>query len=399
MNIKNLIETTQAFVENLFEDQLSKDFAYHDLQHTLTVRDYCEAFGKESNLEEKDLFHLQIAALLHDTGYTRSYEGHEEASVEIARDFLQQQNHPDIDIERIARLIRATIPVQEPSDLHEKIIKDADLSNVGSVDFEQFSNKLRKEWEDVCEETYSDREWYQNNVEFLTQHQFFSEPAQKRFKDQKEKNIKKMKKRAKKARSKKSGKDKKSDKKQEASIKTAISNSRSAQMMFKTSLRNHIDLTNIADSKSGMMLSVNAIVISITIPLLASVIQEHPYMAIPSTCLLLTCVLTIIFATLATRPIPMTGRTDFEKIRNGRTNLFFFGNFYRMDLEKYHEGLNMVITDEQILEDTIVNDLYFLGKALGDKYAKLRICYAIFMIGIITTVIAFALTFFFSGAH
>jgi len=394
MNSQNLLKATQAFVEDLFENQLSKDFVYHDLQHTLTVRHYCEVFGKEHQLSEKDMFHLQLAALLHDTGYTRTYEGHEEASVEIALEFLRQQASPDVDLERITQLIRATIPANEPVDLLDKIIKDADLSTVGNEDFEKFSDNLRKEWKVICKENYTNLEWYQNNVEFLKQHQFFSEPAQKIFSDQKKTNLKKMKKRLKKENKKMKKKGKKAK-----DVKSAISGSRSAQMMFKTALRNHIDLTNIADSKSGMMLSVNAIVISITIPLLASVIQEHPYMGIPSTCLLLTCVMTIVFATLATRPITMTGLTDFEKIRNGRTNLFFFGNFYQMDLEKYHEGLNLVISDEEILENTIVNDLYYLGKALGDKYAKLRICYGIFMIGIITTVIAFAITFFLSGSN
>ncbi|MEL6924304.1 MAG: hypothetical protein AAFO94_09665, partial [Bacteroidota bacterium] len=42
---------------------------------------------------------------------------------------------------------------------------------------------------------------------------------------------------------------------------------------------------------------------------------------------------------------------------------------------------------------SIVNDLYYLGEALGDKYAMLRKCYMVFMIGMTLSVMAFALAF------
>jgi len=100
---------------------------------------------------------------------------------------------------------------------------------------------------------------------------------------------------------------------------------------------------------------------------------------------------------MATRPIKMLGSIKSEKIKEGKSNIFFFGNFFKMNSAQYHAAVNEVINDQEILEKTIINDLFYLGKALGDKYTKLRICYLIFMIGITTTVIVFAISFFFFG--
>jgi hypothetical protein len=39
----------------------------------------------------------------------------------------------------------------------------------------------------------------------------------------------------------------------------------------------------------------------------------------------------------------------------------------------------------------MTRDIYFLGKVLAQKYRFLRICYSIFMFGLILVVIAFGL--------
>ena len=61
-----------------------------------------------------------------------------------------------------------------------------------------------------------------------------------------------------------------------------ISNSKSAQMMFKTALRNHIDLSNLADNKANMMLSVNAGIITIAIPLGSTYVDTYQFLLVPS---------------------------------------------------------------------------------------------------------------------
>lgn len=167
--------------------------------------------------------------------------------------------------------------------------------------------------------------------------------------------------------------------------------SSNARMMFKTTLRNHIDLTNIADGKANIMLSINALIITIAMPLLISEVEKSPYLIMPIGLLLLTCVLSIIFAALATRPIKTNGVTPLDKVKNTGSNIFFFGNFHNMKIEDYHAGLKEVLADEKVLEQSIFNDLYYLGLALGKKFELLRICYMVFMIGIVLSALSFVL--------
>lgn len=164
-------------------------------------------------------------------------------------------------------------------------------------------------------------------------------------------------------------------------------------MMFKTALRNHLDLSNLADNKANIMLSVNALIITIAMPVAASYITQLPYLLVPAIILLCTCLSSMIFATLATRPIKMSGYTTSETIERGDSNLFFFGNFYRMSFNEYQNGMAKVVDNEEQLEGTIMRDLFFLGRSLGRKYQQLRICYNIFMAGIILAVIIFTIAY------
>ena len=172
-----------------------------------------------------------------------------------------------------------------------------------------------------------------------------------------------------------------------------IATNKSAQTQFKTALRNHIDLSSMADNKANMMLSVNALIITFALPLLGERIQANPNLLIPTIMLLCVTVVSMVFATLATRPIPMKGYSSIESIQNKKSNLFFFGNYFNMTFDEYENGMEVTIANDDILDSTIMRDLFFLGKTLGKKYAYLRRCYTIFMYGIIVTVIAFVVVF------
>jgi hypothetical protein len=89
----------------------------------------------------------------------------------------------------------------------------------------------------------------------------------------------------------------------------------------------------------------------------------------------------------------MKGYTKVEDIKNKNSNLFFFGNFYRMSFDEYVSGIATVVGDDEIMDSAITRDLFYLGKSLGKKYYFLRLCYNIFMFGIIGAVAAFAIAF------
>jgi len=382
-----IVERANIYVTDLLEKGLTPDHIYHNLGHTLSVRDASLELAKNYRLDKEDLELLEIAALFHDTGYTKGYPGHEEVSKGIATVFLKNENFPEEKIEKVMDLIEVTKLGAEPKTLLEKIMKDSDFNTSGGSYLEK-SDALRHEWKVFCGNKMNDLEWLKNNLDFWEGHQFYTGEAQALYGEEKRQTLKKLRKKFEKQAPTTAGK-----KNSEEELGFSLSKSKSAQMMFKTTLRNQIDLTNIADNKANIMLSINSLLITFGMPLLATQIEKFPSLIWPGGMLLLTCILTIVYATLATRPVKMEGRTDLEKIHQGHTNLFFFGNFFKMNRDDYIKGLTQVTKSEFILDNSIVNDLYFLGRALGQKYYRLRITYSIFMVGMILTVLVFTITF------
>ena len=379
----NLIETTEAFVSRIL-GELSDDYKYHDRSHTFEVRDACVTIGKAMDLSSTEMEIIELAALFHDTGFLKTYNGHEYASQEIAREFLEKQDYPPPKLEQVLACIEATIPTIQARNTMEEVIRDADLVHVSRKDYLDSLADLRYEWSLFLNRRFGEEEWFELNADFLKTHQFNTTAAESLYGKQKKKNRKALKKMA---------NEMKSTLPEMAS--SFIKTSKSAQMMFKTALRNHLDLSSLADNKANIMLSVNALIITIAAPIAGSYISTNRYLIIPLAALLVTCLASMIYATLATRPIKMSGITPIERVKTGGSNLFFFGNFYKMKYDDYKAGMGEVLLDDHKLDDAIMRDLYYLGKSLGTKYSMLRTCYTIFMVGIIATVIIFGLTYSF----
>jgi predicted metal-dependent HD superfamily phosphohydrolase len=376
-----IVDEVEDYVTALLLQQLSEDHKYHNLSHTLAVRTACLKLGKQIGVKVEELEILEIAALFHDVGFIETYNGHEGVSRRIARDFLEAKNYPSGKLERVLSCIDVTFPANRPSNTLEKIIRDADLINLGSDGYATHLNGLRHEWEVFLGQQFTDRDWYKINRKFLKNQSFFTNAAREYYGPKLEDNkqwLKRM---------------DKSAKKRDKANESPIANNKSAQMMFKTALRNHIDLSTLADNKANIMLSVNALIITFIVPMAISQIKATPYLLVPILLLLLTCLTSMIFATLATRPIKMAGKTESIILDQGKSNLFFFGNFYKMEFNKYKSGIYQVLESENDLDDSIMRDLFFLGKSLGTKYAQLRVCYTIFMIGVSLAVLAFLVAY------
>ena len=163
--------------------------------------------------------------------------------------------------------------------------------------------------------------------------------------------------------------------------------------MFRTTYRTHISLSSIADNKANILLSINAIIISIISSSLYSQIQDHPYMLVPAILLLTTCLATIVFAILSTRPSVNSGIFTKEDILNKQTNLLFFGNFHRMALDDYLWGMREMMKDSDYLYGSMSKDIYFLGVVLAKKFKLLRYAYTIFMYGIVLSVVSLGIAY------
>ncbi len=394
---EQLLSAVRNFVTDLFTNKLDPRFVFHNLEHTEEVADACSRIADHYALGEEDRFVLSIAAWFHDTGYTSGHpEGHEDVSVQIASDFLHQHNVEETIIQRVNSAIQATKMPQTPLSQVEKIICDADLMHLATEDFNAKNQLLKQERENLLDTKITKKEWRKGNIQFLESHKYFTDYGQQYLEPKKVENLNTLRKK----------KDRKETIKEEEpeafpyvfGVKTPVPDKqdvknaeRGVQTMFRNTAHNHMQLSSMADSKAHILISVSSIVLSVTLSFLIARLSFYPQYIIPTIILVLTCLGSVTFSILSTRPSVSKGQFTEEDIRSKKTNLLFFGNFYRMQLEDYQWGMNQMIKDKEYLYNTIMMDIYYLGVVLAKKYRFLRIAYTIFMWGLIIAVIAFAI--------
>ncbi|RAJ15130.1 Pycsar system effector family protein [Olleya aquimaris] len=385
--MSKIIEKTEAFVFELFKNELPNTIVYHNHTHTLRVFKSTKEIIDNSKIDVKDAEVLQLAALLHDVGYVKTRAGHEEVSAEIARKFLSDEGVAEKTIKQVEDCIMATKFDTQPQNELEKILRDADSSHFGKKYFPEASEFLRKELELAGVANYSPREWLDENIRVLSKkHSYYTDYALQNWQKRKEKNLAKL------IKTKKKQKTKLKTEKLKAKYKAQFKNDspeRAIQSFYRTALRNHIKLSDIADTKANILLSVNAIIISVVLANLISKLDTNPYLTWPTIIFTLFSVISMIMSIIATRPNVTSGQFTKEDVENKKVNLTFFGNFHKMELNEFEWAINEMLKDKDYVYSSLTKDLYFLGKVLERKYRLLRVTYTVFMIGIIASLIAF----------
>lgn len=148
-------------------------------------------------------------------------------------------------------------------------------------------------------------------------------------------------------------------------------------------------LSDMADNKAQILITVNSIIISAIISLLLRKLKDNSFLVLPSYLLLTVSLATMILAILSTRPSIPRGRFSTKDVEDKKVNLLFFGNFYRMKLDDFAAGMKNVLHDKEYLYDSLIKDIHTQGVVLGRKYRLLRAAYNVFMFGLIIAIITF----------
>ena len=174
------------------------------------------------------------------------------------------------------------------------------------------------------------------------------------------------------------------------SIERKIPNSAN-QTFFRTNYRNHINLSAIADNKANIMISVNAILISVLISVLSyrNITETNPKVLMPVVIFLFSGLASLVFAVLSARPKVTRINEGVRDKKDIQKNITFFGNFVGMKLEEYEEAMDGMLRDSELVYGNMTRDLYYLGQVLDRKYRFLTMSYNIFMVGFAATVLTF----------
>jgi predicted metal-dependent HD superfamily phosphohydrolase len=183
------LEKAEQFIIDFLKNNLSASLHYHDLSHTLGVRESAMLLAKAEGISSpEELVILQTAALYHDCGFANVYDDHEEEGCRLTREILPQFGYNDQQIDIICHLIMKTKLPQEPETHLEQILCDADLDHLGRADFDYISKKLHEEWIAIGRHL-TEKEWNEIQVKFLSNHEYWTASARKRSDDLKQKHL------------------------------------------------------------------------------------------------------------------------------------------------------------------------------------------------------------------
>ena len=388
-----ITQESEKFIRDLFFKEITDRLKYHDILHTEYVVHQSRIIGQNSGLTEEEINTVVVAAWFHDSGFVSHSNGHEEKSQEIAREFLSSKGVAKDQIEKVLHCIMATKMPQNPDgDILAKVLCDADMAHLSEDFYLDRTNLLKKEWNSDSETKLSRKTYYQETVELFNNHTYFTEYGNSEFSEGKAKNFQLLHT----LREKKTKKGKKKSNKLQSENKKLIQKlekeklpGRGVESMFRLTARNQINLSSIADNKANILISVNSIVLTLLLTIGIEKISDYPVITFPAIAFLITCISTIIFAILATRPKISSGKFTEEDIHNKKVNLLFFGNFYNMKLEEYEWAVKELMADQDYLYSNMIRDQYSLGKVISQKYKLIRIAYTLFMVGIILSSVLF----------
>ena len=174
-NQLKIVAEAKKVVTGILKNSVPAMFIFHNIAHTKDVARSAELIEGHYQLSDVDRFVVFIAAWFHDTGFSAGCaEGHEEESVRLAAEFLQQHNIDTEIINQVSSCIHATRIPQAPLTMLEKIICDADLYHLGTSKFETWSARLRQELQNCNKCDNTDEEWRQADIDLLISHNYYT---------------------------------------------------------------------------------------------------------------------------------------------------------------------------------------------------------------------------------
>lgn len=166
----------ERFILNRLKNELSPKLHYHSYDHSKDVTRQAERIAIGEGITDEDLFLLKTAATYHDAGFVKQYEKNEPIGAEMAQEILPNFGYTQAHINRIKELIFVTQIPHSPKDKLEQIMCDADLDYLGRNDFHEIADRLRRELKEHGK-IDSDRKWDEIQVNFLTQHRYFTKTS------------------------------------------------------------------------------------------------------------------------------------------------------------------------------------------------------------------------------
>jgi hypothetical protein len=162
---------------------------------------------------------------------------------------------------------------------------------------------------------------------------------------------------------------------------------RGIETWFRLASKNLYTRLQIVDTKANILITANAIIISVVLGSLYPRLDADPHLIFAVGGLVMTNVLSISYAILATIPKAWTKKSSITNLES--RDLMTFEDFSGIQLDDYRKSVMKTMEDGNTLYPSIIKDIHELGVKLAQKYKLIRMSYLIFLYGIILSVFLF----------
>ncbi len=397
-----LLERIEISLTKRFAHQLSDKLVYHNLSHTQRILQSIQEIGQAESLSDEELEVVTLAGWFVNSGFLHLdkfgkiesprdlFAYCNQHSIEIARQELQKHQVAPEKIELVTTIIRDGAPLAENPSRLGIILADAVTADWAKPGSKKRLKLLYEEFLLTDVVSFGKSTWYDEVLSYLQTHQYLTEFGQTHYEPKKlelilkiEKDRKELDKKERTLIKKELGISDEELKKLKKSLKSVKGrDERGIQTMFRTTSRNHYTMNQMVDRKANIMISINAILLSLIMSRIIGDIDTFCIHNTPILVLLIGCTVSIVFAIMAITPSKTHGEFTEEEIRNKRGNLLYFGNFHNMNFRDYQWGMLQMLNDHDFLYSSMIQDLYFLGQTLNNKSKLIRGSLSTFMIGV-----------------
>ena len=389
-----LLRETALYIQDYYNSNFNEQYCFHQYNRTINIVRHCDALASSMDLGKQESKLVHLAAWFLETGYCIDYQNYQVKSAELAAAYYKAKGVEDEKIETIVECILSTRMPMQAVTATAQIVCDASMYHLAEKDAHQILNTLRAEYAALSVREFTDEEWIKENIDKLSNHFYFTSAARKLYQKGKSKSLAGYKKNL----------ELLHEIVQEPPHQTsqvpatehekivaegAVKLERGVETFFRITEQRHMELASRAHEKASLLISINAIVISIVLSVLITKLDESQYLLLPTLLLIITASATIIFSILSTRPKLIKDSSKHNPIPGHEMNIIFFGDFAKLSLDEYKKSMQVTYKNRATLYDSLSKDIYYQGIILVWKYKYINIAYNIFMYGFIITILSF----------
>jgi len=163
---------------------------------------------------------------------------------------------------------------------------------------------------------------------------------------------------------------------------------RSIETMFRNALRSNLVMTELADNKANIMISVNGFILTVIVTAGSFLIHSIPVLIYPFSAVLITSLASISAAVMAVRP-RMTPSEEQETSPQADRSVLYFKNMQKYSSEEYVNEVKRILKDVDEVHSHLIQHLYGSGLGIGKKFVWLRWSYFIFTVGLLISGVLF----------